>query len=347
MKDFDLKNEGKNVLQHMKNDSIDSSLISVIIPIYNVDQYLRRCVDSVLEQSYTNMEIWLVDDGSTDRCRDICDEYERSDKRIRVIHKDNGGTSESRNTALDQIEGDYVTFVDADDFIHKYAMEVLVNKLKEHDADMCVCRMEYGKGERFTAYDAVVAENCKEYTGDTVFVTLFDDNTREIMGAACGKLYKKEILDGLRFPEGKIHEDEFLIHHILSRCYKVVVLQDKLYYHYKRHNSITRKNYSLKSLDAVEAMDDRCEFFENKGDTYLIFLCYRDYLRKIQYHYYSLKKYFPENEAELRRIREQYHTKYYAINKQMSSFDKLRYGLFIFFPTVNYEIKSLLGAKRV
>ena len=167
------------------------------------------------------------------------------------------------------------------------------------------------------------------------------------MGAACGKLYTIEVFDGLRFIPGKTYEDEFLIHHILSKCYRIVMLKDKLYYHFERLDSITRRKYTLKSLDAVDAMNDRCDFFENKGNERLVFFCYREYLRKVQYHYYSLRKYFSTDEIYVKMIKRQYRSRYNIIKKQMNIFERFRYGLFIFFPTINLEIKKLCGAKKV
>lgn len=324
----------------------EEPLISVIIPIYNVEQYLKRCVDSVLSQTYTNLEIWLVDDGSTDGCGGICDEYAEKDERIRVIHKENGGLSNARNTALDRMNGEYVTFVDSDDFIRNDMIEELLRILSEYDADMAICGFESGKNDFFR-------NNRKsDYTiniwkDDTKFDCLFDDKYRNFIACACGKLYKAFIFEGIRYPEGKIHEDEFTIHYIIEKCKKIVTVDGVLYYHFERQGSITKSNYSLRSLDAVEAMEDRYRFFEQNGNDRLTVLCYKDYLRRVQFHYYSVRKYYPEQLDTLDYITEKYEVFYKKIKLRLSLLEKIRYKMFLTHPMLNSFVKQMLGARRV
>ena len=142
-------------------------------------------------------------------------------------------------------------------------------------------------------------------------------------------------------------EDEFVIHRILGNCSKVVLIDECLYYQYERKGSITRSDYSLKSLDAVEAVEERCRFIKSQGNDKMIFLAYRDYLRRVQFHYYSLKKYFPDNKRERDMIREQYNKRYVEIKGKLSARERIRYGLFLYFPNINRVLKRIMGARAI
>ena len=324
----------------------EEPLISVIIPIYNVEQYLRRCVDSVLSQTHTKLEIWLVDDGSTDGCGRICDAYAEKDGLIKVIHKENGGQAEARNAALDRMTGEYVTFVDSDDFIRRDMIEKLMEVLSASDADMAVCRFESGKGDSFKSKEkSDHAVNI--WNDDTKYDCLFGDKYRSFIACPCGKLYKSDIFESIRYPAGRIYEDEFTIHYIIEKCKRIAFVGERLYYHFEREGSTTRSNYSLRSLDAVESMEDRCSFFEAIGDKNLIIRCYKEYLRRVQYHYYSLKEYFPELNEKIEWIWNSYKEKYKFAYKQMTVAEKLRYGLFCTVPNVNLFLRSVFGAKKI
>lgn len=322
-------------------------LVSVIIPVYNVKEYLQRCVDSVLSQTYSTLEIWLVDDGSTDGSGEICDGYASKDPRIKVIHKSNGGVSEARNQALDRISGSFVTFVDSDDYVRDDMAASLYSLIESSRADMAVSRIAEGTGSTFDDTLAGPDDAPVIFEKDNVYESLFDESFRELMCAACGKLYRAEIFRELRFPVGKGFEDEFTIHHILALCSRVTVSEKKLYYHYKRSGSITSEPYSLKSLEAVEALEDRCRFFERTGNNRLISLCYRDYLRRVQFHYYSLKKYYPGETDRISSIMSDYRKRYNAIKKELKITERIRYGLFIWMPGLNRFLKSLAGARKI
>lgn len=328
-----------------------NKLVSVIVPIYNVEKYLKRCVDSIINQTYKNLEIWLVDDGSTDLCPKICDEYSKLDDRIKVIHKENGGLSDARNVAMDQMNGEYVMFVDSDDFIHPEMVERLIDYINFYDTDITIGRLEKGGLDNFKCEKLDSLDNSRKTVklleNIEIHRALFDDYFKGSMVPACGKIYKSKIIADIRFPVKKIHEDEYVVHYILDKCKKIAFTDEYLYYHFYRDNSITNTKYSLKSIDAVEAIEERCKFYEAKKDEELIFLSYRDYLRRIQYHYYSLKKYFPEEIPKIDKIKSNYKNMYRKIVNQMSIKDKIRYGLFVWMPNANKLIKSLLGAKKI
>lgn len=316
--------------------------VSVIIPVYNVKDYLSACVNSVLSQTHTNLDIWLIDDGSTDGSGDICERFRTKDNRIHVIHQKNMGQSCARNAALERVNGDYLTFVDADDRICENMIEHLLTEITEHDADAAVCQI--------TEYRAVNESSMAKrliYTDNEVYEALFDKKYGDMMRAACGKLYKKQIFEGIRFPEGRIHEDEFTIHRILGACSRLVITDEGLYYRNVRSGSTTRQAYSLKALDAVEALEDRCRYFEGLGNGRFTVMAYKDYLKKSQFHFYSLKKYYPNEKEKTKFILQRYKEYYDKIFSDMNIYERLRYGLFIYFPSFNRLLKSIAGARKI
>lgn len=233
-------------------------LISIIVPIYNVEKYLRKCINSILKQTYSNIEIILVDDGSRDSCPAICDEFALKDSRIRTIHKNNGGLSEARNVGLDVAKGEYIGFVDSDDYISQDMYEKLLSAMLKTKADMAVCNFTYvdafyrfmeNKNSLFPVSDEVLDadEYIKRLTGrgGWYFVT------------AWNKLYKRELFDDLRYPVGKQHEDEFLIHHLVFKCQKIVCIEQSLYFYVQRPDSIMGQKQKLKMMDYGDALIDR------------------------------------------------------------------------------------------
>ena len=180
-------------------------VVSVIVPVYKVEPYLRRCVDSILNQSFQDFELILVDDGSPDSCGAICDEYAARDSRIHVIHQENKGLSGARNTGIDHANGEYLAFVDSDDKWSPYFLESLYKALKEHDADISQCRWEYMHGDEIKeAYNPNA--KCECFTGREMLSNLYIQ-TGAYYVVAWNKLYKKELFEEIRYQEGRIHED--------------------------------------------------------------------------------------------------------------------------------------------
>ena len=323
----------------------ENAKVSVIIPVYNVKDYLERCVDSVLAQTYSDLEVWLVDDGSTDGSSDICDSYAAKDERVNVLHQENRGLSSARNAALNHIGGKYVTFIDSDDYICEGMISALADAVRSSESDIAVCLMEQGGADTFSADGGNGI--LKVLSGDDLYAALFDSASRGYMHTVCGKMYRSNIFSKIRFPEGRIHEDEFVIHHILGECKKGAIISKKLYYHFRRNDSITRSGYSCKSLDAVDAMEDRCMYFEKMGNLRLIQEAYREFMRSTQFHYYSMKKYYPNETEKTDFILQRYKEYYDKIFSDMNTYERLRYGLFIYCPSLNRLIKSMAGARKI
>ncbi len=253
----------------MKNFS-EKSKISVIVPVYRVEDYLKRCLDSIIHQSYKNLEIILVDDGSDDACPAICDEYARKDDRIIVIHKENGGLSSARNAGLNAATGDFIAFVDSDDYINKYMYEQMMTRLVENGADICMCDFEYvlEAGIATEAEKEPAAGSIEKFDGRKAqYLMCKDLVTRITYTVAWNKLYRKELFEGIRYPEGRIHEDEARTHELLYRGDVITYVRCPYYYYCKRDESIISSKASLNRYQLIDAYTDRLAFYRDKNES--------------------------------------------------------------------------------
>ena len=240
-------------------------LVSVVVPVYNVEKYLSRCVDSILRQTYNNLQIILVDDGSNDKSAVICDEYAKKDTRILVIHKTNGGLSDARNVGIDNAKGDYICFIDSDDFVRETYVEGLLCVILEYNADIAVCLFEKGNGDRFNDVTEENHQNIIVLNNIEALNKLYDDILNVNMVIACNKLYSKNLFNKIKFPVGKIHEDEFTTPKLLFEAKKIVIINKKDYYYFQSPNSIMRSEFKINRLDALEAFEERINLFNQKG----------------------------------------------------------------------------------
>lgn len=238
--------------------------ISVIVPIYNVEKYLGKCIESIINQTYSNLEIILVDDGSPDNCGDICDYYASKDRRIKVIHKENGGLSDARNAGLDFAKGEYINFIDSDDYINKGFYEVLINLVISNNADIAQCAFLKVYENDNTNTNPLVNEKITVLNNIEALNNLFNDYY-VTTSVVWNKLYRKELFTEIRFPKGKIHEDEFTTFKVLFKSKKVVTTSKPLYYYLQRSNSIMGENFNVKRLDFLEAYSSQISFYnENR-----------------------------------------------------------------------------------
>ena len=230
---------------------IEKEKISVIIPVYNVEKYLKRCLDSVINQTYKNLEIILIDDGSTDNSGKICDEYAEKDKRIIVVHKENNGVSEARNNGLDICTGGYIGFIDSDDWVAKNYFEILLEKIRCNHSDISYC--DYLRTDKYITYTKFNKKiEIKEYHGNDILKIFLE---KELV-SAWAKLFKKEIFEDLRFPVGKINEDIATIFIAFSKANRIVNINQKLYFYYKNTGSITKSKFTVKNLDLLTAWEE-------------------------------------------------------------------------------------------
>ena len=239
-----------------------SPKISVIVPVYMVEKYLNRCVVSILEQTYNDFELILVDDGSPDGCGEICDKYAKEDKRVKVIHKQNGGLSEARNFGLDRSSGAYITFVDSDDWIEKEYLEVLYQNIINNNADISVVNLhkEYdGRREDPSEISTGL------YSGIDSMRFFYDINMATCANVACAKLYKRELFEKIRYPVGRLYEDAFTTYKLFCSAEKVYFSNADLYCYYQRCGSIMNNSFSIKNFDEYNIFLERIEFLKEKG----------------------------------------------------------------------------------
>lgn len=224
-------------------------LVTVIVPCYNVEKYLHKCVDSIINQTYKNLEIWLVDDGSPDRSGDICDNYAKKDFRIHVIHKTNGGLSDARNVAMERATGEWITFVDSDDRLRNDAIELMVSGTIDYNADIVVSNFCFVFEKNNKMHDAFNIKKTITYSSKDALVDLFYQRNMET--GAWGKLYRRSLWKDIRFPVGKIFEDIPTIYKSFLNAKKIIVISDTLYYYLLRDSSIMGKAFDKKKMDAV------------------------------------------------------------------------------------------------
>lgn len=238
-------------------------IISVIVPVYNTEKYLAKCIDSIIVQTYRKLEIILIDDGSTDRSGRLCDELKEKDERIKVIHKENGGLSDARNAGIEQASGEYLAFIDSDDFIHPKMMEILCRNLVEKKADFSACSFWWEDEihiEEKAIENRIDEKNMQCFEEEAVIRQLYENNLETVV--AWNKLYKRELFTDIRYPYGKLHEDEFIVHKLLMQCKRTVYTKNRLYYYLRRDNSITALGSNLKRWENIlEACEDRMKFW--------------------------------------------------------------------------------------
>lgn len=226
-------------------------LITIIVPVYKVEKYLSRCVDSLLKQTYKNIEIILVDDGSPDNCGKICDKYTKLDERVKVIHKKNGGLSDARNTAIPLACGQFITFVDSDDWVSKYYAEHLYKVIKKNDADLAISQFDNvfeESKQRNVSQKPIKNYKCLT-SGECLKKLLYQDG---VECCACGKLYKKEIISDMRYPVGKLYEDILVTYECIKRSNKIAVISNIDYFYFQRKDSIQYKSFNIQKLDGVK-----------------------------------------------------------------------------------------------
>ena len=239
--------------------------ISIIVPVYKVEPYIRRCVDSILSQTFTDFELILVDDGSPDGCPAICDEYAQKDDRIRVIHKKNGGLSDARNAGLDIAIGEFIGFIDSDDWVASNMYEIMLSEISKNNADIVVCGINYTDNNeliRSTQYN--IENNIVYYRHD--FIDNFYCYARNyIFTSVCNKLIKSNFFSKVRFPVGHIYEDEYVLLDLLDLSSKVVVCKENLYfYRTNREGSIINTSFDKKRFDKIRTCIYEYDFMRKK-----------------------------------------------------------------------------------
>lgn len=273
-------------------------LISVIVPVYNVEEYLDRCINSIVQQTYKNLEIILVNDGSTDNSSIICNEWREKDFRIKVIHKENGGISSARNCGLKEATGDYIGFVDSDDYIDLDMYNNLIYSALAEDADLVMCDF----------IQVVDNQDCNienrfrgviEYSRNNLIKEFLLTN---IQPFTWNKLYKKNLFDNISFPINKIYEDEFVFYRILHKSKKFIGINYVGYYYCWRSTSIMNENFSNRQFDLIEAVEEVITYIKNYYPQYYKLSYYKYlYVNMLLYNKIRKSKKYCEEKKILRR----------------------------------------------
>lgn len=304
-------------------------LVSVVVPIYNVEVYLDKCIDSIQNQTYSNLEIILVDDGSPDECGKICDGYAKQDGRIKVIHKQNGGLSDARNYGMKKATGKYITFIDSDDFIHARYIEILLELAHDKQAD--IVAGDFALVHNSDMYqDKIIDKNDISQAQILSDEHLYDDDfiekTTMRLTVAWGKLYKRELWDGIQYPVGKIHEDTFTTWKLMEKAQKVVYIKEPLYYWRENPNSITRGEFSLAHLVGLDAYQEQLEYYIEKEKQRYVEIVFAAYMEMFFWCYNRMNdnnmKMTPL-QPYLRFIREKIH--FLKISKKLSLIQWVKY----------------------
>lgn len=313
-------------------------LISVIVPIFNVEKYLEKCVTSICKNTYKNIEIILVDDGSTDKCGQMCEKYIKKDSRIKVIHKENGGLSSARNAGIEVAKGDYYLFIDSDDYIDIEMIEYLVKAAEKYQSQVISGGYERIDENGNSKLKTLLKE--KEYLGvNSILEGLFVENNISIV--AWGKLYRKDIFEqGIRFLEGKNHEDNIFSMDLFEYIQSYVTISRCDYKYLIRDDSITKMAFNIKKLDALDAnyyMLESCKRNWPQYEKYVWIL-----LAKCCFYLYSDMKRASYNDGELKyKIRNEFKKAYWKSKEHwecVDKKDKLRFTFFNSFPNLSVKL---------
>ncbi|MFA9376694.1 MAG: glycosyltransferase family 2 protein [Lachnotalea sp.] len=319
-----------------------NELVSVIVPIYNVENYIRRCINSIINQNYTNLEIILVDDESPDKCPEICEEYRDIDKRIKVIHQKNAGLSGARNAGIKVAKGEYIAFVDSDDFIDAEFIRILYQAIKDTKSDIAMCKYEYVKGDHMTQ-SKKPGENTV-YTGVEMIENMYSlDGAFFIV--AWNKLYRITLFDTICYPKGRIHEDEATTHRLYYEAKQAVFVDRFLYGYFVGGESITRKKFNRNRLDWAWSVEQRLDFLEEMQLVKILPTALRAYADGVVDLYFQCRDLLPHSKKEQKILK----AKISQTTKRVKKYGKfplktrIGYELFIIMPSV---YKKLLGAYR-
>ncbi len=317
--------------------------VSIIVPIYKVEAFLPRCIESLMGQTYQNIEIILVDDGSPDGCGAICDAYAARDERIKVVHKENGGLSDARNAGMEAAAGEFYMFIDSDDYVAENMVEAVLVRQAETDADMVVFNHDcVDEGGTVTGELSRVPDIRDAMTPAEGVRRLYNTDTWYFV-MAWNKLYRRCLFDEIRFPKGKLHEDEFTTYKLMFACKKIAYTPAVLYHYTIRAGSIMNTSYSGRNLDKIEAYLERTTFFKERGEPALAALAAVRTVTFLHEAWCRLDRRVPEDRERYRALRAQAKALKKTIPAQhFGKKDKMKLFLFYFHERA-YDIAQKLS----
>lgn len=319
-------------------------LISVIVPVHNANKFLTQSIASVLKQSYKNIEVILIDDGSTDGSTDICREYEKKDSRIHVIYQKNKGVAAARNAGLAMARGKYISFVDADDVVHKDFIKVLYRCINESGAPVAACRYAYFK-YRLNVSDDMPSYAYQVWSQNAAIRELCVEGN--IMPVLWNKLYRREIFDGLLFPNGKIHEDEYVMSRIVLKLDNLPVCDAELYYYRKHEDSITgeKNRFSAEHFKALNVYEERCKLFSGKNHEEIYFDVIKSCLFMLTFWYFRINEETKYGFFWKLVCRIKYFVDYELYGKKMPDYELEPFKPFLFSPKKYREGMEKTGSR--
>lgn len=313
---------------------MEKDLVSIIVPVYNVEKYLNKCIDSIMNQTYKNLEILLVDDGSTDLSSKICNDYCKKDNRIKYLKQKNGGQSKARNYGLDVAKGKYICFIDSDDFVSTQMIECFVKLIKSGNYDVVFGKsIDYSNIEMLEKPFSFDVSNSTKY--DKRKVSLLMNTTP--FNRVYSKLFKRELFEKLRFPSGMIYEDSYIAPYLYDLVNSIIVSPYCYYYRYIREGSTVHSTFSKKDYDLITVGEDRIKFYQNKKSREGVILAYKFFMSNVINLYIKAYKSNILKE-EKKDILDQYMNVYNISKSLFNIKDKLKYKSFIFFPNLIAKI---------
>lgn len=310
-----------------------SELVSIVIPVYQAEKYLTKCLDSVMAQTYSDIEVILVDDGSTDGSGRICDEYAVRDGRIRVIHRANGGLSDARNAGMAEAKGEYIIFVDSDDYVSGRMVETLYSRIRADGSDMAIGGFVYvtEAGERLDVKTDPPIRDCVMTGGDMLVEMERSKSAFHYSVVAWNRLVRLSVHRRVLFPVGRIHEDEFILHRLLNGCGRISCVPEVTYYYVQHEGGITHTRSKFQRLDLAEAYLDRADFGIKNGYGELAVIFSRRAIRiMLEGHENS----DPEERDRLRELKIRYNGLFRSLFRLGKGVDKLLFAAFYFSPPV-------------
>jgi len=313
-----------------------SELISVIVPVYNIHDFLDYCVKSIRQQTYQNLEIILVDDGSTDGSGELCEQLAAQDSRIQVIHQQNQGAAAARNSGLDRAKGDYISIIDGDDYIWPEMYQTMLEKLKETKAQFACCP--------YAPVDTQeIPEKDKRMTGDLpvsvltkreIYKHLYDFHTMWVIQP--NKLYSKSMFEEYRFPHGHFYEDEYAAHRLLKEVESAVYIDVPFYRYYTRLGSATKRGITSRQLFLLDALLDRIAYFREEKEVELLPVAEEHFFGAYRSVAVGMQDRTKEARKRLREIRKQYRVllKNPAVTKDISSKMMIKRHLYLMMPRI-------------
>lgn len=313
-------------------------LISIIVPVYNVEKYLARCINSIIKQSYKKLEIILVDDGSTDSSASICENFKKKDERINVIHTENKGSSSARNIGVKYSKGNWIAFVDSDDFISIDYIESLYDLCLKYGVLISQCGAVRGCDNHFPKERQEIVEH------KWLFQNLYKSAGREFRNVVWGKLYRAEYVKMYPFPEGKIYEDEEFVFKVMYKANECVITNKHMYYYYMSDDSIIRNTKRRVSFDFIDILEDRIRFLKKQKDSILIEYTKKELCIRLVVGYCDAKKKNMDCN-DIKKIRYLFLKYYKATNWKLGFPNKERQAikLFYYFPNLFSFIENHLA----